>query len=68
MRFTLGSTLVTTDGQTRFRSGNCQNHLRNNERVSVKGRRQADGSVRATEVELDDDDDVVVGQGVFDRY
>jgi hypothetical protein len=52
IRFTLGGTVVTTDGETRFRKGNCRD-VRNNERVEVKGRRQADGSVRATEVELD---------------
>ena len=65
VRFTLGGTVVTTNGQTRFRHGNCS-ELRNGDRVEVKGRRQPDGSVTAQEVDLEDDDnDDAHGPQVF---
>jgi hypothetical protein len=41
---------VTTKGKTKFKHGSCGS-LENNDRVDVKGRRQTDGSVLATEVE-----------------
>jgi hypothetical protein len=44
-------TLVTTDAQTKFKRGSCDN-LENTDRVDVKGRRQTGGSVLATEVEF----------------
>jgi hypothetical protein len=46
---------VFTTGDTNFK-GNCRD-LHNGTRVSVDGRRQSDGRVRATKVEIDDDDD-----------
>jgi hypothetical protein len=51
LRFFLSGTLVVTNAQTDFKNGSC-GRLDNNDRVDVKGRRQADGSVLATEVEL----------------
>jgi hypothetical protein len=54
--FVLGSERrVFTTGDTNFK-GNCRN-LENGTRVSVDGRLQSDGRVRATKVEIDDDDD-----------
>jgi hypothetical protein len=54
----LDGVVFTTSDETKFRRGSCRD-LENRERVRVKGRRQADGSVSATEVEFrrDDDDD-----------
>lgn len=46
---------VFTTDDTNFK-GNCRN-LRERTRVSVDGRRQSDGRVRATKVEIGDDDD-----------
>ena len=51
MRFTLPGSLVTTNKDTKFRRGSCDD-LESGDRVDVKGRRQADGSVLAKEVEL----------------
>jgi hypothetical protein len=51
IRFFVEGTLVTTDGQTKFKRGSCGS-LESTDRVDVKGRRQTDGSVLATEVEL----------------
>jgi len=48
----VSATLVHTDGETRFKHGHCRD-IENTDRVNVKGRRQTDGSVLATEVELD---------------
>ena len=50
MRFTLSGALVTTNQDTKFRRGSCDD-LETGTRVDVKGRRQADGSVLAREVE-----------------
>ncbi len=49
IRFTIGGTAVTTNAQTSFSRGKCT-ELRNNDDVEVKGRRQPDGSVVASEV------------------
>jgi len=38
---------------TPFKGGGC-NNVRNGDDVTVRGTRQADGSVRATEVDRDD--------------
>jgi hypothetical protein len=50
LRFFVSGTLVTTNEQTKFKRISCDK-LENNDRVDVKGRRQTDGSVLATEVE-----------------
>jgi Domain of unknown function (DUF5666)/Putative binding domain, N-terminal len=52
LRFFVSGSLVTTNEQTKFRHGSCRD-IENTDRVNVKGRRQTDGSVLATEVELD---------------
>jgi hypothetical protein len=66
MRFTLAGTLVTTNKDTKFRRGSCDD-LESGDRVDVKGRRQPDGSVLAKELELkrggDDYDDENDDQG-----
>lgn len=54
VRFTLDNTLVTTNGETRFRGGRCS-ALENRDDVEVRGTRLADGSVAASEVRRDDD-------------
>ena len=56
MRFTLPGSVVTTNKDTRFRRGSCDD-LESGDRVDVKGRRQADGSVVAKEVERRGDND-----------
>jgi hypothetical protein len=53
LRFTVRGTVVTTDAATKFDDGTCQD-LRNGLGVHVKGTRQADGSIHAREVEIDD--------------
>jgi outer membrane biosynthesis protein TonB len=55
MRFVVRGNLVTTNSETKFRHGPCRD-LERDVRVEVKGRRQPDGSVSATEVEFRDDD------------
>ena len=66
MRFTLQGTPVTTNKDTKFRRGSCDD-LESGDRVEVKGRRQPDGSVLAKELELkrggDDYDDENDDQG-----
>lgn len=56
--FTVGATRVSTTAATTFKDGACS-LLRNGTAVEAKGRRNADGSILATEVEnkSDDDDD-----------
>ena len=49
LRFTVSKTVVTTNGDTKFKGGSCA-HLKNGDKVDVTGRRQVDGSVAATEV------------------
>jgi hypothetical protein len=52
--FFVDSRFVFTTGDTNFK-GNCRD-LRSGTRVSVDGRLQSDGRVRATKVEIGDDD------------
>jgi hypothetical protein len=47
------TTSVRTNAATRFEDGPCT-RIANGARVEVEGRRQADGSILATEVEIDD--------------
>ena len=54
LTFFVGVRHVFTTGDTNFK-GNCRN-LQTGSRVSVDGRLQSDGRVRATKVEVDDDD------------
>ena len=54
--FVLEGRRVFTNGDTRFRGGDCKNIGWGTE-VRVEGRLQSDGRVRATEVRVRDDDD-----------
>jgi hypothetical protein len=56
MRITLPGSVITTNKDTKFRRGSCDD-LESGDRVDVKGRRQADGSVLAKEVERRGGDD-----------
>ena len=51
--FTVGTTTVTTDVTTSFSQGSCL-QLTNGKQVEVKGTKQTDGSIKASEVSLDD--------------
>jgi hypothetical protein len=51
--FALSGTLVRASDATRYEDGTCA-RVRNSLRVEVHGQRQADGSIRATRIELDD--------------
>jgi len=51
--FTIGSTRIATNGSTRFEDGSCGS-VKNGITVEVRGTQQPDGSLLATEVELDD--------------
>jgi hypothetical protein len=53
LRFTLDGSFVTTDKETKFKKGHCGD-VDNGTRLSVKGRRQENGVVDATEVTLED--------------
>ena len=53
LSFMINGTTVTTYGATRFDHGMCSD-VQNGTFVEVEGERQADGSVRATEVKLED--------------
>ena len=53
LTFVVRSTTVRTNAATRFEDGPCV-RIANGVRVEVEGRRQPDGSMLATEVELDD--------------
>jgi hypothetical protein len=46
---------VFTTGETKYRDGNCRD-IRTGTEVTVEGRVQADGRVRATDVRIGDDD------------
>jgi len=48
----VGSTKVTTDASTRFEPGTCT-QVANGLQAEAKGTRQSDGSIRATRLELD---------------
>lgn len=50
--FTVGATRVSTSSATTFKDVACE-RVRNDMRVEVKGRRQADGSLAATRVEVE---------------
>ena len=51
--FTLNGMLVRAGDATRFEDGTCA-RVHNSLKVEVHGQRQADGSIRATRIELDD--------------
>ena len=51
--FTVSGLTVKANGTTRYEDGACAG-VRNGVRVEVKGQRQADGSVLATRIELED--------------
>jgi hypothetical protein len=51
LSFTVSATTVRTNGVTRFKDGPCV-QIANGVRVEVEGSRQPDGSILATEVEL----------------
>ena len=51
--FTVQNTPVKTNNATKFEDGPCT-RIANGTRVEVEGTRQADGSILATEVEIDD--------------
>ena len=56
LAFTVLGVPVRTNNSTDFRGGNCA-AIRNGARVKVDGMFQADGTLLARRVELDDDDD-----------
>lgn len=51
--FTVRGVTVKANGTTRFDDGSCAG-VRNNSRVEVHGQRQADGSIQAARIELED--------------
>jgi len=51
--FTIGTTKVSTDATTMFSDGTCK-QLANGKKVEVKGSKQPDGSIKASNVSLDD--------------
>jgi hypothetical protein len=51
--FTLNGVNVKANGTTRYDDGACA-QIRNNVRLEVHGRRQADGSIQAARIEFDD--------------
>ena len=53
--FMVSDRTVTTDGDTKFEHGSCKS-LQSGVKVEVKGRVQADDSVRATKIEIKKDD------------
>ena len=53
LTFTVDGRTVTTDSSTEFKDGACGD-VQNGTEVKVEGLRQPDGSVLASEVELDD--------------
>lgn len=62
LTFTVQNTRVTTSSTTAFDDTTCA-RVANGMRVEVKGARQTDGSVVASRVEADDDDDDNAGNG-----
>ena len=56
LTFTVNATTVSTDAATRFKDGTCS-QVTSGVRVEVKGVRQSNGSINATRVELDEDND-----------
>ena len=53
LTFTVQPTTVKTTSATRFKDGRCT-RIANGTRVEVEGTRQADGTIVATKVEIDD--------------
>jgi len=53
LTFTVQNTPVKTNNATKFEDGPCA-RIANGTRVEVKGTRQADGTILATEIEIDD--------------
>lgn len=58
LTFTVQNTRVTTSGTTAFDDTTCA-RVANGMQVEVKGTRQADGSITASRIEAEDDDDNV---------
>ena len=56
LSFTVGATKVVTNASTQFKGARCE-ALQGNREVEVKGTRQGDGSILATSVEGDDEDE-----------
>lgn len=56
LTMTVRGTRVTTSGVTFFKEASC-GRIQNNVTVEVKGHRQADGSLAAISVEIEDDED-----------
>jgi hypothetical protein len=56
VRFTLDGQTIVVNDDTRIRGGSCRS-LRNGAEVDVKGVYQSDGSVRAREIKIEEDDD-----------
>jgi hypothetical protein len=59
VRFTVDDREVFTDGNTRFRRGDCDD-LDRRDRVEVEGELQGAGPVRATQITFDRDDDDLI--------
>lgn len=56
LTFVVRNRTVHTNGSTSFKDGPCS-AIQNNTEVDVKGQRQSDGSIMATKVEIDEDDE-----------
>jgi hypothetical protein len=54
--FTIKSTKIVADGSTGYRNGDC-GKVRNGRGVTVTGTVQADQSVRATRIDIDQNND-----------
>jgi hypothetical protein len=52
LSFKVGADTVVTDHDTKYKGGNCRS-LRNGGDVSVKGKRQSNGSILADEIKTD---------------
>ncbi len=53
LTLTVRGTTVKTDSATKFEDGSCP-RIANGTHVEVEGRRQADGTILATEIEIED--------------
>ena len=56
LSFMVGTTRVATNASTQFRDGTCES-LKNGSQVAAKGARQTDGSILATSVEGNDENE-----------
>lgn len=54
LTFTIGTTRVSTDATTQFRDGPC-GQIANGTRIEARGTAQADGSIQAASVEVEDE-------------